>query len=160
MMEFVNAAYKWNNQPKAIIEPFVLLLSPYAPHMAEELWSRLGHSNSLAYQSFPKVHPVNCNISTQKRGMLCNMTELVCMQANPDYLKDTTIVLPVQINGKTRGTIEVEEGCSEDDAFDLASQDKKLAKYLDGESIKKRIYVPGKILNVILDRTNVKVTTK
>ncbi|VVB07780.1 unnamed protein product [Arabis nemorensis] len=134
MMEFVNAAYKWNNQPRGIIEPFVLLLSPYAPHMAEELWSRLGHQNSLAYQSFPK--------------------------ANPDYLKDTTIVLPVQINGKTRGTIEVEEGCSEDDAFILATQDKKLEKYLDGQSIKKRIYVPGKILNVILDRINVKVTTK
>lgn len=134
MMEFVNAAYKWNNQPRAIIEPFVLLLSPYAPHMAEELWSRLGHSSSLAYESFPK--------------------------ANPDYLKDTTIVLPVQINGKTRGTIEVEEGCSEDEAFALASQDKKLEKYLDRQSIKKRIYVPGKILNVILDRTSVKVTTK
>ncbi|CAA7054344.1 unnamed protein product [Microthlaspi erraticum] len=134
MMEFVNAAYKWNNQPRGVIEPFVLLLSPYAPHMAEELWSRLGHPNSLAYESFPK--------------------------ANPDFLKDTTIVLPVQINGKTRGTIEVEEGCSEDDAFALASQDKKLEKYLDGQSIKKRIYVPGKILNVILDRTNVKVTTK
>ncbi|KAL1211088.1 Leucine--tRNA ligase, chloroplastic/mitochondrial [Cardamine amara subsp. amara] len=134
MMEFVNAAYKWNNQPKGIIEPFILLLSPYAPHMAEELWSRLGHPNSLAYECFPK--------------------------ANPDYLKNTTIVLPVQINGKTRGTIEVEEGCSEDDAFVLASQDEKLGKYLDGQSIKKRIYVPGKILNVILDRTNVKVTTK
>uniref|UniRef100_A0A1J3H7V5 leucine--tRNA ligase n=1 Tax=Noccaea caerulescens TaxID=107243 RepID=A0A1J3H7V5_NOCCA len=134
MMEFVNAAYKWNNQPRGIIESFVLLLSPYAPHMAEELWSRLGHSNSLAYESFPK--------------------------ADPEFLKDTTIVLPVQINGKTRGTIEVEEGCSEDDAFALASQDKKLEKYLDGQSIKKRIYVPGKILNVILDRTNVKATTK
>ncbi|XP_010496176.1 PREDICTED: leucine--tRNA ligase, chloroplastic/mitochondrial isoform X1 [Camelina sativa] len=134
MMEFVNAAYKWNNQPRGIIEPFVLLLSPYAPHMAEELWSRLGHLNSLAYESYPK--------------------------ANPDYLKNTTIVLPVQINGKTRGTIEVEEGCSEDDAFVLASQEEKLRKYLDGQSIKKRIYVPGKILNVILDRTNVKVTTK
>ncbi|KAJ0250229.1 Leucine--tRNA ligase [Hirschfeldia incana] len=134
MMEFINAAYKWNNQPRGIIEPFVLLLSPYAPHMAEELWSRLGHSSSLAYESFPK--------------------------ANPDYLKDTTIVLPVQINGKTRGTIEVEEGCSEDEAFSLASQDKKLEKYLDGQSIKKRIYVPGKILNVILDKTNVKVSTK
>lgn len=82
------------------------------------------------------------------------------MQANPDYLKNTTIVLPVQINGKTRGTIEVEEGCSENDAFVLASLDEKLRKYLDGQSIKKRIYVPGKILNVILDRTNVKVITK
>ncbi|XP_010529456.1 PREDICTED: leucine--tRNA ligase, chloroplastic/mitochondrial [Tarenaya hassleriana] len=134
MMEFVNAAFKWNSQPRAIIEPYVLLLSPYAPHMAEELWSRLGHHSSLAYEPFP--------------------------EANPIYVKDTTIVLPVQINGKTRGTIEIEEGCSEEDAFVLASSDQKLSKYLDGQSIKKRIYVPGKILNVILNQKNVKVATK
>ncbi|KAK1556424.1 hypothetical protein Q3G72_004854 [Acer saccharum] len=98
--------------------------------MAEELWFRIGHSNSLAYESFPK--------------------------ANPDYLKETTIVLPIQINGKTRGTIQVEEGCSEEEAYRLASLDEKLSKFLDGKSIKKRIYVPGKILNVILDRQSVK----
>ncbi|GAV73303.1 tRNA-synt_1 domain-containing protein/Anticodon_1 domain-containing protein/tRNA-synt_1g domain-containing protein/tRNA-synt_1_2 domain-containing protein [Cephalotus follicularis] len=131
MMEFINAAYKWDNLPKSIIEAFVILLSPYAPHMAEELWYRLGHSNSLAYEPFPK--------------------------ANPAYLKESTVVLPVQINGKTRGAIQVEEGCSEDYAFGLASQDEKLSHYLDGKSIKKRIYVPGKILNVILDRQNAKV---
>lgn len=134
MMEFLNAAYKWAKHPRSIIEPFVLLLSPYAPHMAEEIWSRLGHSNSLAYEPFP--------------------------QANPTYLKDSTIVLPVQINGKMRGTIQIEEGCTEEDAFILASQDEKLSKYLDGQSVKKRIYVPGKILNVILDRKNVKVGLK
>ncbi|XP_017979311.1 PREDICTED: leucine--tRNA ligase, chloroplastic/mitochondrial isoform X2 [Theobroma cacao] len=131
MMEFINAAYKWDKHPKSIIEAFVLLLSPYAPHMAEELWSRLGHQDSMAYAPFPK--------------------------ADPTYLKESTIVLPVQINGKTRGTIQVEKGCSEEDAFTLASQDEKLSKYLDGKPIKKRIFVPGKILNVILDRQNVKV---
>ncbi|TYH67608.1 hypothetical protein ES332_D06G200100v1 [Gossypium tomentosum] len=130
MMEFINAAYKWDKQPKAIIEAFVLLLSPYAPHMAEELWSRLGHPDSIAYKAFPK--------------------------ADPAYLKESTVVLPVQINGKTRGTIQVEKGCSEEDAFTLASQDEKLSKYLNGKPIKKRIFVPGKILNVILDRQNVK----
>uniref|UniRef100_A0A2P2MC19 leucine--tRNA ligase n=1 Tax=Rhizophora mucronata TaxID=61149 RepID=A0A2P2MC19_RHIMU len=124
MMEFINSAYKWNKLPRSIVEVFVLLLSPYAPHMAEELWFRLGHSSSSAYEPFP--------------------------EANPAYLKDPTIVLPVQINGKTRGTIEVEEGCSEDDAFRLASQNEKLNKYLDGKPIKKRIFVPGKILNVIV----------
>ena len=82
------------------------------------------------------------------------------MQANPDYLKDSTIVLPVQINGKTRGTIQVEEACTEEDAFKLASEDEKLAKYLVGKSIKKKIYVPGKILNVILDRQNVEAGVK
>ncbi|XP_050146116.1 leucine--tRNA ligase, chloroplastic/mitochondrial-like [Malus sylvestris] len=116
------------------IEAFVLLLSPYAPHMAEELWFRLGHSESLAYEPFPKTDPA--------------------------YLKESTSVLPVQINGKTRGTIQVEETCSEEDAFQLASQDEKLSKYLDGKSIKKRIFVPSKILNVILDRGNVKAAVR
>lgn len=79
------------------------------------------------------------------------------MQANPEYLKESTLVLPIQINGKTRGTIEVEKECSEDDAFRLASLDSRLSKFLDGQKVKKRIYVPGKILNVILDAKKVKV---
>ncbi|KAG9139004.1 hypothetical protein Leryth_025324 [Lithospermum erythrorhizon] len=131
MMEFINAAYKWEKLPKSIAETFVLLLAPYAPHVAEELWSRLGHIDSLAYESFPK--------------------------ANLAYLKVSTVVLPVQINGKTRGTIHVEEECSEEDAVRLACQDSKVSKYLSGKTIKKRIYVPGKILNIILERDSVKV---
>ncbi|CAL9067723.1 leucine--tRNA ligase, chloroplastic/mitochondrial-like isoform X1 [Musa acuminata AAA Group] len=129
MMEFVNAAYKWDKHPKSILEPFVLLLSPFAPHMAEELWSRMGHQESLAYEQFP--------------------------EAESEFLKDSSIVLPVQINGKTRGTILVDEACSEDDAFRLASEDEKLSKYISVRMIKKRIYVPGRILNVILDHHKV-----
>nr|GMD11368.1 leucine--tRNA ligase, chloroplastic/mitochondrial [Ipomoea batatas] len=110
MMEFINAAYKWDKLPTSIIEEFVLLLSPYAPHMSEELWSRLGHAKSLAYQPFPK--------------------------ADPAYLKDATVV---------------EEGCTEEDAFRLASVDAKLSKFLDGITVRKRIYVPGKILNVVVE---------
>ncbi|KVH96767.1 Aminoacyl-tRNA synthetase, class 1a, anticodon-binding [Cynara cardunculus var. scolymus] len=125
---------KWEKLPKSIVEPFVLLLSPYAPHMAEELWFRLGHSTTLAYEPFPK--------------------------ANPAYLKDTTVTLPVQINGRTRGTIQVEVTCTEDDAFKLASLDEKLSKYLDGKTVKKRIYVSGKILNVILERESTKVVSR
>ncbi|KAK4795181.1 hypothetical protein SAY86_013175 [Trapa natans] len=131
MMEFINAAYKWEKHPKSIIKSFVLLLAPYAPHMAEELWHRLGYSNSLAYEQFP--------------------------QADPAYLKDSTITMPVQINGKMRGTIQVEEGCSEEDVFGIASQDERLSKYIDGLPIKKRIFVPGKILNIILDNQNAQV---
>ncbi|WOK98606.1 leucine--tRNA ligase, chloroplastic/mitochondrial isoform X1 [Canna indica] len=129
MMEFVNAAYKWDKHPKSVLEPFVLLLSPFAPHMAEELWSRLGHQESLAYEQFP--------------------------EAKSEFLKDSNIVLPVQINGKTRGTILVEEECSENDAFRLASQDEKLSKYIWGKTIRKKIYVPGRILNVILEHQKV-----
>ena len=81
-------------------------------------------------------------------------------QVDPAFLKESTIVLPVQINGKTRGTIQVEETCSEENAFQLASKDEKLSKYLNGKVIKKRIFVPGKILNVILDLQNVKATVR
>ncbi|KAK6123915.1 hypothetical protein DH2020_042334 [Rehmannia glutinosa] len=130
MMEFTNAAYKWDKLPRSIIEEFVLLLSPYAPHMSEELWARLGHSGSLASEPFPKV--------------------------NPAYLKESMVTLPVQINGKTRGTIQAEKTCTEEDAFTLASLDSKLSKFLAGKTIKKRIFVPGKILNIILDAQSVK----
>lgn len=82
------------------------------------------------------------------------------LQANPDYLKESTVTLPVQINGKTRGTIQVEKECSEEDAFKLASLDSRLSKFLDGQRIKKRIYVPGKILNVILDAQKVKIGSR
>ncbi|CAL5408311.1 unnamed protein product [Camellia sinensis] len=77
----------------------------------KELWFRLGHSNSLAYEPF--------------------------LKADPAYLKESTVVLP-------------------DDAFKLASIDQKLSKYLDGRNVRKRIYVPGKILNVILEPQNIK----
>ncbi|XP_020593870.1 leucine--tRNA ligase, chloroplastic/mitochondrial isoform X2 [Phalaenopsis equestris] len=125
MMEFINIAYKWDRHPKSVIEPFVLLLSPYAPHIAEELWSRLGNSKSLAYEHFP--------------------------EAKSEYLSDSRIVLPVQINGKTRATIMVDEACSEDQAFRLALSDAKLSKFLLGKTVKRRIYVPRRILNVILE---------
>lgn len=87
----------------------------------------------------------------------CQLHYMLLLQANPAYLKDSTIVLPVQINGKTRGTIQVEETCTEEDAFELASKDEKLSKFLHGNPVKKRIYVPGKILNVVLDRKKVGV---
>lgn len=73
-------------------------------------------------------------------------------QAKSEYLEESKLVLPVQINGKTRGTILVDKACSEDDAFQVAASDEKLSKYFDGKGIRKRIYVPGRILNVILDQ--------
>ena len=57
MMEFVNSATKWGGAPKALLEPFTLLLSPYAPHIAEEFWATLGHSESLAGEPWPAVRP-------------------------------------------------------------------------------------------------------
>ncbi|KAK4347612.1 hypothetical protein RND71_033951 [Anisodus tanguticus] len=126
-LPYINARgyFRWDKLPRSIIEAFVLLLSPYAPHMAEELWSRLGHSNSLAYEPFPK--------------------------ADAAYLKESTAILPVQINGKTRCTIQVEETCTEEEAVRLASLDTKLSMFLDGKFIRKRIYVQGNILSIVID---------
>lgn len=80
------------------------------------------------------------------------MNSSYSVQAKNEYLKELEIVLPVQINGKTRGTILVEKDWSEDDVFQIAASDERLSKYLDGKVIRKRIYVPGRILNVILDQ--------
>lgn len=94
-------------------------------------------------------------ISINQNKMILN-THRLLLQVNPEYLKESTVTLPVQINGKTRGTIQVEKQCTEEDAFELASSDSKLSKFLEGKAIKKRIFVPGKILNIILEAQSVK----
>ncbi|CAM6036417.1 unnamed protein product [Sphagnum compactum] len=124
MMEFINAATKWNNRPKVVLETFVLLLSPFAPHIAEELWHRLGHSQTLAYEAWPK--------------------------AMEEYLKGDTVTLAIQMNGKTKGTVQIAVGADEAAAVAAVSEDETFTKFLDGKDIKKTIYVPGRILNLIV----------
>ncbi|KAG2438904.1 hypothetical protein HYH02_010699 [Chlamydomonas schloesseri] len=125
MMEFVNGVTKsWGNRPRKALEPFILLLSPYAPHIAEELWARCGHTASLAYEPWPQV--------------------------DESLLVVDTINLPVQVNGKTRGTVEVAAAASQDDALAAALANGNVAKHAGGKEIKKIIYVPGKILNLIV----------
>ena len=126
MMEYVNAATKWDSRPRKAMEPFVCLLSPYAPHIAEELWERLGHSQSLAYQTWPAY--------------------------DESFLLDSTTKIPVQINGKMRGLVEVPIGSSEGYVFEAASALDSVSKYLLGKDIKKCIYVENKILNVIVSK--------
>ena len=126
MMEYVNAATKWDSRPRKAMEPFVCLLSPYAPHIAEELWERLGHSQSLAYQTWPAY--------------------------DESFLLDSTTKIPVQINGKMRGLVEVPIGSSEGYVFETASALDSVSKYLLGKDIKKCIYVENKILNVIVSK--------
>ncbi|GLC35478.1 hypothetical protein PLESTB_000203000 [Pleodorina starrii] len=125
MMEFVNGVTKnWNNRPRAALEPFVLLLSPYAPHVSEELWSRCGRPTSLAYEPWPT--------------------------ADEALLVVDSVNLPVQVNGKTRGTVQVTAAAPQDDALAAALGNTNVAKYTADKEIKKIIYVPGKILNLIV----------
>ncbi|GMH37090.1 hypothetical protein BSKO_04963 [Bryopsis sp. KO-2023] len=123
MMEFSNGATKWKNRPRAALEPFVKLLSPYAPHLAEELWSNLGHPDSLAYEDWP--------IWEEK------------------ILEVQVVKIAVQTNGKMRGMIEIGKDEGQDAAMEAAKQLETVQRQIDGKDIKKVIFVPGKILNII-----------
>jgi len=119
--ELVNAA------DSAIIEVkeyFLQLLSLFAPHMAEELWQQLGHSESLTYQPWPKY----------------NQAKIV----------QSTIEMAVQINGKLRATIDVAPDISEAEAVALAKAEPNVVKYLEGAEIKKTIFVAGKIVGFVV----------
>ena len=124
MMEFVNAATKWDEKPRKTLEPFVLLLGPYAPHLSEELWGMLGHEGSNAYEAWP--------------------------EADTSLLVEDTVTLAMQVNGKMRGKIELAADATQADAMSSAMAQENIAKFVGDEAgIKKIIYVPGKILNVV-----------
>ncbi|MGV3758879.1 MAG: leucine--tRNA ligase, partial [Actinomycetota bacterium] len=110
--------------PREVAEPLVLLLGPLAPHAAEELWRRLGHDRSLAWEPFP--------------------------EADPALLVEDTIEIPVQINGKVRARIQIAAGLSQDDMFAAAQADPQVSPLLEGKTIRKAIAVPDKLVNFVL----------
>jgi leucyl-tRNA synthetase len=124
MMEFTNYFLKAQQRPKAAMERFVQLLSPYAPHLAEELWQQLGHAGTLAYEPWPE-----------------------CDEA---FLKEDTIEVPVQINGKLRGRIVVATGADRTAMEAAARADEKIAELLAGKTVVKTIIVPGKMVNFVV----------
>ena len=124
MMEFLNAATKASAMDKAWAEQFVLILSPFAPHMAEELWERLGHTRTLAYETWPRY--------------------------DETLLTEDTVEIPVQINGKVRSRIKVAIDASSDAVLALAKADEHVARNLDGKQIVKEIVVPGKMVNLVV----------
>ena len=124
LMEFTNAAYKWDSVPRAAAETFVLLLSPLAPHLAEELWQRLGHAESLAYHAWPV--------------------------ADPAFLKADVLEIPVQVNGKVRGKIQVPAEAAEAEVIEIAKADDNVGKHLAGQTVKRAIYVRGRIVNFVV----------
>src|SRR5262245_25324625 len=107
LMELTNAAYKWPQVPRAAAETLVLLLAPLAPHLAEELWQRLGHNESLAYHAWPV--------------------------ADPALLKADVIEIPVQVNGKVRGKISVPAEAQESEVIAIAKAGSNVGKHLAGQ---------------------------
>jgi leucyl-tRNA synthetase len=124
LMEFTNAATRWDRIPVSVAEQFTLLLAPLAPHLAEEFWARLGHPDSLATAPWP--------------------------EHDPRYLIADTIVIGVQINGKVRSKIEVPADADEETVLDTARQDPNVSRHLVGAVVRRAIYVPGRIVNFVL----------
>jgi leucyl-tRNA synthetase len=124
MMEFTNYFTKSDRRPRLAMEKLVLLLSPLAPHLAEELWQLLGHQKTLAYEPWPAFDPA--------------------------LAKDETIEVPVQINGKLRGRILAAADISRDDLEAAAKVDERIAELLAGKTIVKSVIVPGRLVNFVV----------
>ncbi|NUT98135.1 MAG: leucine--tRNA ligase [Saccharothrix sp.] len=110
--------------PRAIAEPLVLLLAPLCPHVAEELWSRLGHAESLAHGPFPV--------------------------ADEKYLVEDTVEYPIQVNGKVKARVVVPASAGQDEVKAAALADPKVAELVAGGEPRKVIVVPGRLVNVVL----------
>ncbi len=124
MMILVNELYSQNVRPRRVLTPLMQLLAPLAPHIAEELWSHLGQKGFVSTAQWPDFDPV--------------------------LTSDDIVVMAVQVNGKTRGTIEISVNATEDDAMASARGLNAVKNALDGKNVAKIIYKPGKILNIII----------
>lgn len=123
MMEFVNFFTKTSHRPKSLMQPFVLLLSPFAPHLGEELWKLLGNPTSLAYEPWP--------------------------QYDEALTVDTMVETPIQINGKIKAKIMVPRGTSKEVLEKSAMAVPKIAELLDGLTVRKIIAVQDKLVNIV-----------
>ncbi|MCR5602110.1 MAG: leucine--tRNA ligase [Lachnospiraceae bacterium] len=124
MMIFVNALYKEGKCPAEYAESFVKMFSCICPHAGEEIWQSLGHENTLAYEPWPSYDAQMC--------------------------KDDTVEIGVQVNGKVKGTVEIAVDEAKDDAIAKAKEADGVARAIDGKTIVKEIYVPGKIINIVV----------
>ncbi|MDD7008801.1 MAG: class I tRNA ligase family protein, partial [Spirochaetales bacterium] len=124
MMVLVNEMNRLVVVPKKVIETLALLLSPYTPHLAEELWSMMGHEPSVANQSWPTYDEELC--------------------------REDTMEMVVQINGKLRSRIMMPKSASKDEMIAAAKADEKSKVWLDGKTIVKEIAIPGKLVNFVV----------
>ncbi|MEI8287692.1 MAG: class I tRNA ligase family protein, partial [Actinomycetes bacterium] len=128
LIEFNNALTQHVNSagttPRSLIEPIVQMLSPLCPHLAEELWARLGHDTTVTYVPFPV--------------------------ANPSLLVESTIEVPVQVNGKVRGRITIAPDADEAAHLEAAMAIDNVAVALEGKTIVKNVVIPGRTVNIVV----------
>jgi len=124
MMEFTNHFTAAVERPRAVLEKFVLLLSPFAPHLAEELWQALGHTTTLAHEPWP--------------------------QFDPELAKEDTREIAVQINGKVRAKIRVPADADQERMIAAARTEGRIAELLTGKQVVKQIAVPGRLVSFVV----------
>jgi leucyl-tRNA synthetase len=123
LMVFINEAYKATVLPKEYVEGFVKLVSPIAPHLAEELWSKLGHNTTITYVAWPAF---------DEAKLVENEVEIV-----------------VQVNGKVRAKLLVAKVVTKDQLEQIALEDDRVKEHTEGKTIRKVIAVPGKLVNIV-----------
>ena len=124
MMIFINAVYKEDVFPRKYAMDFIKLLNPIAPHMTEEIWSLMGHDNTIAYEEWPKY--------------------------DIEKTKEDTFFMVVQVNGKVRGKIEVATDTSKEEMEKLAYEIENVKVHIEGHDIVKTIVVPKKLVNIVI----------
>ncbi|MFJ7755449.1 leucine--tRNA ligase [Peribacillus muralis] len=123
LMVFINDAYKADSLPNVYVEGFVKLLAPVAPHIAEELWSKLGHSESITYGTWPAFDEAK--------------------------LVDNEVEIVIQINGKVKTKLMVPTDTTKEKLEEIAMGDDSIKEQIDGKTIRKVIAVPGKLVNIV-----------
>lgn len=124
LMIFVNEATRLSKIPHTTFAKFLTLLAPFAPHLAEELWEKLGNKKSIHLEAWSEF--------------------------DAKLAADEKINLVIQVNGKLRDTIEVAADISKEDAIALAKKSEKAAKWIEGKEIQNEIFVPGKLVNLVV----------
>ena len=131
MMVFVNEATAWTTRPRGIMRDFLILLQPFAPHLAEELFSKLyGSADSRTASDIP-------------------LSYLPWPKHDPALLVEDTIEMPVQVNGKLRDKLTVSTKATQQEIEAAARASEKVQSFLAGKIIKKVIVVPGKLVNIL-----------
>lgn len=124
LMMYTNHLNGLNHPPREAVEKLALCLAPFAPHLGEEMWERLGHAPSIAHAGWPQFDEAFC--------------------------VDAVVDLPVQVNGKMRGKVTVAKDVSEEEAVRMAVDLATVQLALQGKTLRKAVFVPGKILNLIV----------
>ena len=119
LMVFINEGYKVDSIPKEYVEGFVKMISPVVPHLAEELWEKLGHTDTITYEAWPTY--------------------------DESKLVDDTVEMAVQINGKVRAKIVVSKDVTKDELEKIALEDEHVKELLEGKEVKKVIAIPGRL---------------